>query len=1013
MLRTPHRAHLRRHTTLPRMIGLAAAAIIVATVHPAGLTGASTVHQSTPVPAPGTGDGTLTIRTVSDVDGDGSYDAALDTGIPGARAVVTDAAGHTATATTGPDGTVTPDLTGLSGGKYRVQLSPPPGGALLPAPAGGKPPALSAPTSFVDVSGGKAAQVTTGLWDPSQYCQANAKLLTCGLARGNATGQKGLVTFDGSFGPAHPGGTAATTATLTHNEEQQAVFGIGTDRTGNAYLGTYVKRHTEYGPAGAVNAIYRYNRTSDKVTTFTTLPGTLTAHTKGTAPFYLADDAVYGKVGREGIGDVDVSGDGTLLYAVNLNDNKLYAVPINGTGDAVTAGTAGSYRIPKPATGCAGEWHPFGLGVRGSRVLVGGVCGAENTVSKAEPWGDPSRMRGFVYTFTGSGFTPLFDFGLDYPRGCAYRFTGAPATAYRCDDTTTAGQRMSADWEAWNERVPRTESHLFVSAPQPMLSDIEIADNGDLILGLRDRFADMQGNMTQAYHSTELVSAVAAGDVLRACSSGSPRSPGSSDSADSFRSSRRSFSLEKNDSCGALKGALPDNEQGPGGGEFHNDRTTHEDAVHDQITEGGLALQPGRNRLWSTAYDPFDDSPFEQGVRLWNPDNGSITGNRALQSTHDSGSVLFGKGNGLADLELVCDQAPVQIGNRVWYDTDRDGIQDPGEPPVSGVKVTATPRGGGTAIAVTTDANGEYYIGTNNGLKPGTSYDLAFDHTAATTAGLPGSPTATGLRWTLRSAGSDRRVDSDADSAGKATVTVGKAGTVDHTIGAGLITPLNTLGDRLWYDTNGNGVQDDGEFGAAGADVGLFDPATGKELGKTTTGADGKYLFTDLSDGSYKLCFLPPNGYSFAGRDTGRSGDGSTAAFPNGCTEPVTLGPDHRTDLTLDAGLVKTASRLTLVHKDAKKSTLLPGAVFQLWQDTNGTPGLQTSGDHPDTRRASACATDQLGRCSFHDLPKGTYYLKQMAVPEGYAKPKNPVTGPYRLTDGKELLVALASKRDR
>jgi hypothetical protein len=977
VLRISHRAHLRRRTTLPRLTGLAAAGIIVATVHPAALTGASTARQ----PAPG--DGTLTVRTVNDIDGDGSYDRALDTGVPGARVAVTDAAGHTTTATTGAEGTVTADLTGLRDGKYRVQVSPPPGSGLLPAPAGGKAPALAPLTSFVDVSGGKAAQVTAGLWDPALYCQTNPELLTCGLARGSVTGQKGLVSFNGSLGTTHSDGTTATT--LTDNEEQQAVFGIGTDRTGNAYLGTYIKRHTQYGPAGAVNAIYRYNRASDKVTTFTTLPGTLTAHEKGTAPFYRADDAVYSRVGREGIGDVDVSGDGRTLYAVNLNNARLYAVPIEGTGDTVTAGKAASYSIPEPVTGCIGEWHPFGIGVRGSRVLVGGVCGAEGTVSGTAPSGDPSQLHGFVYTFTGSGFTPLFDFGLDYPRGCAYRFTGTPATEYRCDDTTKAGERMSAGWEAWNERVPRPESHGFVSAPQPMLSNIEIADNGDLVLGLRDRFADMQGNQTQAYGSTELVSAVAAGDVLRACPSGKTGTSG------------KSFGLEANDFCGSVSGAVRGNKQGPGG-EFHQDNTAVPDSGHDQITEGGIALQPGRNRLWGTAFDPFNDSSFEQGVRLWNAADGTIVGNLTVQPTRDFGDALFGEGNGLADLELICDQAPVQIGDRVWYDTNRNGLQDPGEPPVPGVKVTATPGGGGTPITATTDADGHYYIGTKDGLKPGTTYDLAFDHTTADTSRLPSAPAAAGLRWTLR-------------SADRTTVTVGKAGTVDHTIDAGLSTSLNTLGDRVWYDADGNGIQGPGEPGVPGIGVTLADPVTGKERGRTTTGADGKYLFSTLPDGSYKVCFARIDGYDFSRREAGKPGDDSMAVLRDNCTAPVTLSADYRTDLTLDAGLVKAESRLTLVNKDAKDSTLLPGAVFQLWQDTNGTPGLQTSGDRPDTRRASTCATDRRGQCSFRDLPEGTYYLNEVTVPEGYVAAEKPVTGPYRLSGDKELAVQLTNKR--
>lgn len=66
--------------------------------------------------------------------------------------------------------------------------------------------------------------------------------------------------------------------------------------------------------------------------------------------------------------------------------------------------------------------------MRGKRVLVGGVCGAENTVTRKAPWGDPSQVTSHVYEFSEGSFHPLFHTAMNYPRGCVYRFTGLPAT---------------------------------------------------------------------------------------------------------------------------------------------------------------------------------------------------------------------------------------------------------------------------------------------------------------------------------------------------------------------------------------------------------------------------------------------------------------------------------------------------------------------------------------------------------------------------------------------------------
>nr|WP_239149441.1 prealbumin-like fold domain-containing protein [Streptomyces sp. SID12501] len=1113
-----HDAPPGRRRRLAGLTGLSLA--LVATGSPAlAATGLGPLAASTRAAAT---DGTLTVRVVTEVDADGAYDSVLEPGLGGVKVTLTDDAGQVRTATTGTNGTAAFAATAeLTGGKYRVQVTNPDPDTLSPAVAGlgSGADVIRSNVGFVDVSGSTDVTYTTGFWEPGVYCQENPSLVTCNLTKGDAPNTyKGLVSFGGDFTNTSPGGTVTQ---LTDNTQQQAVFGIGVDRTGNKYMGTLVKRHAAYGPAGNTNTIYRQFGTGTTADTFVTLPGTLTAHE--TTDNWLHDNAVYSKVGREGIGDVDVSGDGKTLYAVNLSDSKLYSVAISGSGDSVRPGTQTAYDIPTPQA-CVGEWHPYGIGVRGKRVLVGGVCGAEKTVTEAAPWGDPTQLSAHVYEFKDGTFSEIFTHALNYPRGCAYRFTGNPPEAYRCEKPSAVGQVMSAEWEAWNERVPNRESHSFISAPQPMLSNIEIADNGDLVLGYRDRFGDMTGSATYAYNSTEapLLTGIAAGDVLRACKSGT------------------TYTLESAGACGGVPNNPPlaTNGEGPGGGEFYDDSTsvgpssTVFDAVHDQITEGGTVLQPYRNKLWSTAFDPFN--AYQQGVRRWTTDNGTMEGNLLVEATWNSTASLrqnlFGKANGLADLELVCDQAPVQIGNRVWYDSNGNGVQDPSEPPVPGVVVKLTSTDG-RELTATTDANGEYYLGTKDGLTPNTSYETTFDYSGINPSTLPGSPTLAQLKWTQQDAGSDRALDSNVDSAGRTTVAVGDPGQVNHTIDAGLVGPvnklgdfvwydtdgngiqdrgeppapgitvnlyngtgtgdplktvktdaggkylfdelpdgtykvcsvkpagyawtkqnagangddsvvdptggcspvvtlgpgnrqdltldaglveLNKLGDYVWYDTDGNGIQDPGEPGAKDVPVELIDPATGDVIKTTKTDPAGKYLFADLPDGRYKVCFRGPRGYLWTKQNAGANGDDSVVDPTGGCSPVVTLGPGNRQDLTLDAGLVKELA-LTVVKTDKKTGKPLRGAVFQLWIDSNGKSGLQRTGATKD-RMVGDCVTGRTGKCSFDDNRIGTYYLVEKDVPEGYVLPDNPVFGPYRLTlangTGTEgLIVKIANKR--
>ena len=48
------------------------------------------------------------------------------------------------------------------------------------------------------------------------------------------------------------------------------------------------------------------------------------------------------------------------------------------------------------------------------------------------------------------------------------------------------------------------------------------------------------------------------------------------------------------------------------------------------------------------------------------------------------GNDIWGKGNGMGNLEILWDTTPIELGNRVWTNTNGNGIQDPGESPTPG-----------------------------------------------------------------------------------------------------------------------------------------------------------------------------------------------------------------------------------------------------------------------------------------------------------------------------------------
>lgn len=77
----------------------------------------------------------------------------------------------------------------------------------------------------------------------------------------------------------------------------------------------------------------------------------------------------------------------------------------------------------------------------------------------------------------------------------------------------------------------------------------------------------------------------------------------------------------------------------------------------------------------------------------------------------------------LARQFLLIDDCPAKLGDFVWLDTDRDGIQDPGEEGIEGVKVTVTSQDGAYMDMALTDENGMYMFS----VPPGT-YKMTFEN---------------------------------------------------------------------------------------------------------------------------------------------------------------------------------------------------------------------------------------------------------------------------------------------
>ncbi|MFP4031440.1 MAG: SdrD B-like domain-containing protein [Desulfococcaceae bacterium] len=323
------------------------------------------------------------------------------------------------------------------------------------------------------------------------------------------------------------------------------------------------------------------------------------------------------------------------------------------------------------------------------------------------------------------------------------------------------------------------------------------------------------------------------------------------------------------------------------------------------------------------------------------------------------------------------------IGDRIWYDLDGDGIQDPEEPGVSGAVVRLLDADGDAPLAETvSDGLGRYRF---DGLSPG-QYLVEFVPPPGFVFSPPG-------------AGDDPALDSDPDPATGRTAPVTLPPGADiSALDAGLRVPdvpPALLGDRVWRDDNGDGIQTAGEPGVSGATVILLDADAGAERARIVTDSDGNYRFEGLPPGEYRVRFVRPDGFAFspagAGGDPAADSDADPATGE--ATASLAAGQDR---IDLDAGLIPDVPPLTigdLVWVDANDNGLPdPG---------EGRAGVRLTLQDADGRVLAETVAGANGDYAFADLPPGDYRVTvdSNTLPPGVVPISDPDGGLDNLAD--------------
>ncbi|MCO8122483.1 hypothetical protein NHH03_12110 [Stieleria sp. TO1_6] len=165
-----------------------------------------------------------------------------------------------------------------------------------------------------------------------------------------------------------------------------------------------------------------------------------------------------------------------------------------------------------------------------------------------------------------------------------------------------------------------------------------------------------------------------------------------------------------------------------------------------------------------------------------------------------------------------------------------------------------------------------------------------------------------------------------------------------------VIPPTAKIGSSVWFDSNRNGIQDDGATGINGVDVNLYrdvdgdgvaEPGgdDGPAIASTQTGVidgvSGQYQFDQLAAGDYFVEFDPgpfPIGLEFTQPNAGIDDSLDSDADPiSGLTTIISLAAGQ-TDLSWDAGWAEIMNPQIAVTKyvGSSESNAAPGVEFNL-----------------------------------------------------------------------------------
>ncbi len=625
-----------------------------------------------------------------------------------------------------------------------------------------------------------------------------------------------------------------------------------------------------------------------------------------------SDHKIATYLGRAGFGGLDISEDEKYLYTVNMGTKELYKIEINNPAHI------GKVSIPNPYLNDCNDSkvRPWAIKIKGKNIYIGSIC--ENQIE--------NDIGAIVQKFDGSNWSIFAKTG-------SLQYQKEPGVINELSDPPLDEPEPWKNWEDPNDHISGEGRPRY-----PILADIEFDNNGDLILGFIDRGSL---NKYNAYN---------AGDIRRMC-----------------KTKNGIYVDETNELAVTQCPSHKYEDQGHIYYEYYPGEyfDAEEDANetnpihgHPETSLGGLAQEPGSSKVILSAIDVNGWTQPGGFIVLSNKDYQGSNGKFYPFGFKVSSMVLvdsqpeeekdayFRKSGGFGDVELLLESAPIEIGNLIWEDSNANGILDANEFGIANVKIKLYEGENceGTLVGeAISSENGEYYFGGIDNINMLNNIPLKRDKSYSICISLEeNNTTLKNKLLTYQDVNTNKNDTRDSDAKeenNKTFINLITTSYNNHTLDFGFFEPAS-LGDKVWYDSNSNGIQDNNESGVEGVEISLLNENE-EEIAKTKTDKNGIYLFENITPGKYKIkvaLYSLEKGYIPTIENQGDNESLDSDINKTGLSPTIIL-KDGQNYKDLDIGLIKAPSIGDYVWEDSNANGIqekdekgIANVKVELWQ---------------------------------------------------------------------------------